>query len=80
MSSDDATLYLNVSRSIGVGQGGKPRTPSLKFPNCPFRDLEVDVSASNRPERWVRMDPDMAEAIADGARNGDAVFDIVVGC
>ena len=25
------------------------------------------------------MDPDMAEAIADGARNGDAVFDIVVG-
>ena len=78
--ASDHSVSGDVSRTIGVGPGGKPRTPSLKFQNWPFRDLEVDVSARNRPEQWMRMDPDMAEAIADGARNGDAVFEIVVGC
>ena len=78
-SSDDAALYLNLSQAIGVGPGGAPRTPSLKFQSWPFRDLEVDVSAKNKPEKWVRMDPDMAEAIAEGASSGDAVFDMVVG-
>ena len=78
--ASDHSVSGDVSRTIGVGPGGKPRTPSLKFQNWPFRDLEVDVSARNRPEQWMPMDPDMAEAIVDGARNGDAVFEIVVGC
>ena len=78
-SSDDAALYLNLTRAIGIGPGGEPRVPSLKFQNWPFGDLEVDVSARKKPEKWVRMDPDMAAAIAEGASNGDAVFDIEVG-
>ena len=78
-SSDDAALYLNLTRTIGIGPGGEPRVPSLKFQNWPSGDLEVDVSTRKKPETWVRMDPDMAAAIAEGASNGDAVFDIVVG-
>ena len=39
----------------------------------------MDVSAKKKPEKWERMDPDMAEAIAEGASNGEPVFNIVVG-
>ena len=78
-SSDDAALYLNLTRAIEIGPGGEPRVPSLKFQSWPFGDLEVDVSTKKKPETWVRMDPDMAAAIAEGASNGDAVFDFVVG-
>ena len=76
---DDAALYLNLSRAVVVGTGRESRTPDLKPQHWPVRELEVDASSKNKPEKWVRMDPDMADAIAKRASNGDAVFEIVVG-
>ena len=53
--------------------------PGLAFANWPFGELELDISTKKKPGRWGRMDPAMAEAIADGARKGDPIFDIAVG-
>ena len=53
--------------------------PGLAFANWPFGELELDISSKKKPGRWGRMDPAMAEAIADGARKGDPIFDIAVG-
>ena len=57
-SSDDAALYLNLKRDVGIGPNGEPCVPSLKYQNWLFGTLDVDVSAKKKPEKWERVDPD----------------------
>ena len=63
--------------ATGSGEPTGPLIPGLAFANWPFANLEVDLSS--KTQRKGRMDADMAEAIAQGARQGAMIFDISIG-